>query len=98
MWSLNRIARAVIFSIGVMGLDAGIFWSKLQSSIHFGQDYMGGVWKSVVFGGLVSLIAVFFGSTAKPTGAGVGTATTNTVVMSSVLILIFDFIMTSYFA
>ena len=48
------------------------------------------------FGGLVSLIAVFFGYTAKPTGAGVGTATTNTVVLSSVLILVFDFVMTSF--
>jgi phospholipid/cholesterol/gamma-HCH transport system permease protein len=98
MFNAMAILGAVIFSIGVMGLDAGIFWSKLQSSIYFGQDFMGGFWKSVVFGGLVSLIAVFFGSTAKPTGAGVGTATTNTVVLSSVLILIFDFIMTSYFA
>ncbi len=79
-----------------MGLDPGIFWSKLETGIYFGQDFMGGVWKSLVFGGLVSLIAVFFGYTAQPTGAGVGTATTNTVVLSSVLILIFDFIMTSF--
>ena len=57
---------------------------------------MGGVWKSIVFGGLVSLIAVYFGDYAKPTGEGVGTATTRTVVMSSVLVLIFDFIMTSF--
>ena len=87
---------AVIFSIGVMGLDPGIFWSKLQSGIYFSKDFMGGVWKSVVFGGIVSLIAVYFGYHAKPTGEGVGTATTQTVVMSSVLILIFDFIMTSF--
>ena len=46
---------------------------------------------------LVSLVAVYFGYNAKPTGAGVGTATTNTVVVSSVLILVFDFIMTSFF-
>ncbi|NNL06024.1 MAG: ABC transporter permease, partial [Xanthomonadales bacterium] len=50
----------------------------------------------VVFGGIVSLIAVFFGYYSKPTGAGVGTATTNTVVLSSVLVLVFDFIMTSF--
>ena len=62
------------------------------------RDFLGGIYKSVVFGGLVSLVAVYFGYSAKPTGAGVGTATTNTVVLSSVLILIFDFIMTSFFA
>jgi len=97
MFNALAILGAVIFSIGVMGLDAGIFWSKLQTGVHFGEDYMGGFWKSMVFGGLVSLIAVWFGYSAKPTGAGVGTATTNTVVVSSVLVLVFDFIMTSFF-
>ncbi len=97
MFNALAILGAVVFSIGVMGLDAGIFWSKLQSGVYFEKDYLGGVYKSVVFGGLVSLIAVYYGYSAKPTGAGVGTATTNTVVLSSVLILIFDFILTSYF-
>lgn len=96
MFNAFAILGAVMFSIGVMGLDAGIFWSKLQTGIYFGKDFIGGVWKSIVFGGLVSLIAVYFGYYAKPTGEGVGTATTRTVVMSSVLVLIFDFIMTSF--
>lgn len=97
MFNALAILGSVVFAVGVMGLDGSIFWSKLQTGVYFGKDFMGGVWKSVVFGGIVSLVAVFFGYTAKPTGAGVGTATTNTVVLSSVLILIFDFIMTSFF-
>ena len=96
MFNAFAILGALMFSIGVMGLDPGIFWSKLHTGIYFVQDFMGGVWKSIVFGGLVSLIAVYFGYHAKPTGEGVGTATTRTVVMSSVLVLIFDFIMTSF--
>jgi phospholipid/cholesterol/gamma-HCH transport system permease protein len=96
MFNAFAILGAVMFSVGVMGLDPGIFWSKLQTGIYFGKDFIGGVWKSIVFGGLVSLIAVYFGYYAKPTGEGVGTATTRTVVMSSVLVLIFDFIMTSF--
>ena len=96
MFNAFAILGAVMFSIGVMGLDPGIFWSKLQTGIYFGKDFMGGFWKSIVFGGLVSLIAVYFGYYAKPTGEGVGTATTRTVVMSSVLGLVFDFIMTSF--
>jgi phospholipid/cholesterol/gamma-HCH transport system permease protein len=96
MFNAFAILGAVMFSIGVMGLDPGIFWSKLQTGIYFGKDFMGGFWKSVVFGGLVSLLAVYFGYYAKPTGEGVGTATTQTVVLSSVLVLIFDFIMTSF--
>jgi phospholipid/cholesterol/gamma-HCH transport system permease protein len=97
MFNAFAILGAVMFSIGVMGLDPGIFWSKLQTGIYFGKDFMGGFWKSIVFGGLVSLIAVYFGYYAKPTGEGVGTATTQTVVLSSVLVLIFDFILTSFF-
>lgn len=96
MFNALAILGSVVFSIGVMNLDAGIFWSKLQTGVYFHQDFVGGMWKSLVFGGLISLIAVYFGYTSKPTGAGVGTATTNTVVLSSVLVLIFDFIMTSF--
>ena len=96
MFNAFAILGSVVFSIGVMGLDPGIFWSKLHTGIYFVQDFMGGVWKSLLFGGLVSLIAVYFGYHAKPTGEGVGTATTRTVVLSSVLVLIFDFIMTSF--
>jgi phospholipid/cholesterol/gamma-HCH transport system permease protein len=96
MFNALAILGSVVFAIGVMGLDAGIFWSKLQTGVYFGKDFLGGVYKSMVFGGTISLIAVYFGYSARPTGAGVGTATTNTVVLSSVLILVFDFIMTSY--
>jgi phospholipid/cholesterol/gamma-HCH transport system permease protein len=97
MFNAFAILGAVMFSIGVMGLDPGIFWSKLQTGIYLGKDFMGGFWKSIVFGGIVSLIAVYFGYYAKPTGEGVGTATTQTVVLSSVLVLVFDFILTSFF-
>jgi phospholipid/cholesterol/gamma-HCH transport system permease protein len=91
------ILGSLLYSIGVMELDAGIYWSNLQNSVYFVQDFMGGFWKSLFFGGLISLIAVFAGYVSRPTGAGVGTATTNTVVISSVLILVFDFILSSFF-
>jgi phospholipid/cholesterol/gamma-HCH transport system permease protein len=96
MFNALAILGSVVFSIGVMDLDSGIYWSKLQTGIYFYKDFVGGLWKSLVFGGVVSLVAVYFGYSARPTGEGVGTATTNTVVLSSVLILIFDFIMTSF--
>lgn len=97
MFNALAILGSVVFAIGVMDLDSGIFWSKLETGVYFDKDFMSGFWKSIAFGGIVSLIAVYFGYTAKPTGAGVGTATTNTVVLSSVLVLIFDFILTSFF-
>ena len=57
---------------------------------------MGGLVKSVVFGFVVSWIAVFEGYDAKPTSEGVSRATTRTVVSSSLAILGLDFIMTAF--
>jgi len=51
--------------------------------------------KAVVFGALVGLIATYRGFTAVPTSAGVGSATTSTVVVASVTILIFDYFITA---
>ncbi|KAA9130920.1 ABC transporter permease [Marinihelvus fidelis] len=97
MFCAMAILGAMVFAIGVMGLDAGIFWSKLQTGVRFGDDLVGGICKSVVFGGIVSATATWYGFSARPTGAGVATATTNTVVISSVLVLVVDFIMSSFF-
>ena len=55
-----------------------------------------GVIKSVVFGVAVGLIALFQGYIARPTPEGVSQATTRTVVVSSLLVLGLDFIMTAF--
>jgi phospholipid/cholesterol/gamma-HCH transport system permease protein len=49
-----------------------------------------------VFGVAVSLIAVFEGYVAAPTAEGVSTATTRTVVESSLAILALDFLLTVF--
>ena len=49
----------------------------------------------MVFGVLVGLIATYRGYTCAPTSAGVSTATTSTVVVASVAILIFDYFITA---
>jgi phospholipid/cholesterol/gamma-HCH transport system permease protein len=61
------------------------------------DDVGEGVVKSVVFGVACSLIAVYEGYHAEPTAEGVGLATTRTVVNSSVLTLILDYILTAAF-
>jgi phospholipid/cholesterol/gamma-HCH transport system permease protein len=49
-----------------------------------------------VFGIAVSSIAVFEGYNARPTAEGVSTATTRTVVASSLSILALDFVLTVF--
>ena len=83
------------FAVDTLGVDQGVFWSAMQQGVDFQQDVVNGLLKSLVFGVLVSLIAVFMGYDALPTPAGVSMATTKTVVLSSLAVLVMDFSLTS---
>jgi phospholipid/cholesterol/gamma-HCH transport system permease protein len=85
-----------LIGVSVMGVDAGTFWSQLQNSVSAADVYEGVV-KSVVFGGTCTLLAVYYGYHAAPTAEGVGLATTRTVIASSVLVLLFDYMLTAAF-
>ena len=50
--------------------------------------------KSVVFAVVITWIAVFQGYDTEPTPEGIGLATTRTVVVSSVMVLAIDFLLT----
>ncbi len=81
--------------VHLMGLDGGVYLSSLENSIDFHDDVAQSLVKTVVFGALVGLIATWRGYASVPTSAGVSTATTSTVVVSSVTILLFDYVITS---
>jgi phospholipid/cholesterol/gamma-HCH transport system permease protein len=87
---------AQLIGVQQMGVDAGSFWSQTQNAVGL-DDVYEGVTKSFVFGMACSLIAVYEGFHAAPTAEGVGLATTRTVVTSSVLILLLDYMLTAYF-
>ena len=89
------ILGGYLLGVDVLGVDQGVFWSAMQQGVDFHQDVMNGLLKSLVFGVLISLIAVFMGYDASPTPAGVSTATTLTVVLSSLVVLAMDFSLTS---
>jgi phospholipid/cholesterol/gamma-HCH transport system permease protein len=80
---------------GQFGLDAGVYWSSMQTGVDFKDDILNGVIKSVVFGFIVIWVALFEGYHADPTSEGVSRATTRTVVTSSLAILGGDYILTS---
>ncbi|HEX9625409.1 MAG TPA: lipid asymmetry maintenance ABC transporter permease subunit MlaE [Acidiferrobacterales bacterium] len=82
-------------AVGQVGVDAGVFWSQMQNGVDFYDDVLNGVLKSVVFGVVVTWIAVFEGYDAVPTSEGVSRATTRTVVTSSLAVLGLDFVMTA---
>jgi phospholipid/cholesterol/gamma-HCH transport system permease protein len=87
---------AQLIGVQLMGVDSGAFWSQMQGAVEL-DDVTEGVVKSIVFGAACSLIAVYQGYHAEPTAEGVGLATTRTVVNSSVLTLLLDYILTARF-
>jgi len=89
------ILGAWFIGVQVMGVDNGAFWSQMQEFVD-PEDIGEGVVKSVVFGVAASLVAVFEGYNAAPTAEGVGMATTRTVVTTSILVLVLDYLITAY--
>ena len=87
---------AQLIGVQMLGVDHGIFWSQTQSAVAL-KDVTEGIVKSIVFGAVVSLIAVNEGYQTEPTAAGVGMATTRTVVASSVMTLLLDYVLTAAF-
>ena len=81
--------------VGLLGVDDGAFWSQMQAKVDLYEDVFNGVIKSVVFGFVVTWIAVFEGYDAVPTSEGVSLATTRTVVHSALAILALDFVLTA---
>ena len=83
--------------VGVLliGVDAGSFWSQMQSGVDVWQDVGNGVVKSFVFGVTVTFVALLQGYEAQPTPEGVSRATTRTVVVASLAVLALDFVLTA---
>jgi phospholipid/cholesterol/gamma-HCH transport system permease protein len=84
-----------VVGVWVMGLDGGTYVSSLENAVLFDDDVLGSLLKALVFGVLVGLIATYRGYTSAPTSAGVSRATTSTVVVASVTVLIFDYFITA---
>lgn len=103
----SRCRRAIMFSavgiiggwvvaVPLIGLDSGAFWAQMQAGVEVGPDIGNGIIKTFVFGVAVGAIALYEGYTARATPEGVSSATTRTVVVSSLVVLGLDFILTAF--
>ena len=96
IFSAVGIIGAWMVGVLLIGTDNGAFWSQMESAVDVFSDICNGFVKSVVFGAAVTLIALYQGWASRPTPDGVARATTTTVVVSSLLVLGLDFIMTAW--
>lgn len=95
VFSMVGVIGGWIVGVLLIGVDAGAFWSHMQDGVDVFADILNGVIKSVVFGVIVTLIALYEGWQCRPTPEGVARATTRTVVTGSLAVLGLDFIMTA---
>ena len=94
MFSVVGIWGSSVIGVDWLGVYEGAFWSTMQDGVDFVRHVVKGIIKSVVFGLVVTWIAVFEGYDAEPTSEGIAAATTRTVVFSSVSVLVLDFFLT----
>ncbi len=95
IFSAVGVMGGYLVAVELLGLDAGAFWSQAQENVELIDDLGNGMIKSLVFGVVVSWIAVFEGYDCIPTSEGLGQATTRTVVYGSLAILVLDFVLTA---
>ena len=94
IFTCTGLFGAHVVSIDLLNVDVGAFWQQMQLSVDI-DDVHEGVLKSFVFGVVASLLAVWEGFNAIPTAEGVGRATTRTVVITAISVLILDFMITA---
>lgn len=95
IFSAVGILGGEFVGVGLLGVDAGSFWSQMQATVDFRDDVVNGLIKGAVFGWVATWIALFEGYDSEPTSAGVSRATTRTVVHTALAVLGLDFILTA---
>jgi len=95
IFSSVGILGGYFVGVGLLGVDEGAYWSQMQDKVDMYDDIHNGIIKSLVFGIVVTWIAIFEGNDAIPTSEGVSRATTRTVVHSALAVLGLDFILTA---
>ena len=95
LFSAIGIIGAWAVAVGLIGLDAGNFWSLMQSRVDVWRDVGNGIVKSAVFGVICTSVALYQGYETQATPEGVAYATTRTVVISSLAVLGMDFVLTA---
>ncbi|MBI2000915.1 MAG: ABC transporter permease [candidate division NC10 bacterium] len=88
------IAGGYLVGVELLGGSPGTYWSSLESAVEW-KDVYGGILKSICFGLIVSWVCSYKGYNTRLSAEGLGKATTEAVVLSSVLILVWDYFLTS---
>jgi len=86
-----EIAGGAIVSVGLLGLNASSYFHSSYRALAYG-DIVQGLTKPLFSGFIIATVGCYFGMKTKGGTQGVGRSTTQAVVVSSVFIIIVDFI------
>lgn len=95
IFSSVGVLGGMLVGVDWLGIDANSYWANMQRSTRFFEDVMNGFVKSLVFGAVVTWIAVYQGYFCEPTSEGIAESTTRTVVYGSLSVLGLDFVLTA---
>lgn len=84
-----------LVSVHALGLSEGTYFAQMELYVDM-EDIRIGLYKALSFGLLVSWICTFMGYNAGYGARGVSKATTNAVVLSSVVILLWDYMLGAF--
>ena len=94
IFDVVAIFGGYLVGVRMLGLNAGTYFGQMHNYVEM-KDVLGGLYKSMSFGVLIAWICCFKGYYSRFGAEGVSSATTQAVVNASVLILVWDYFMTS---
>ena len=94
LFDVVGIYGGYLIGVQLLGVSSGTYFNGIADTVDL-SDVTTGLYKSLTFGLLISFICCFKGYYAEYGAEGVGKATTEAVVFSSVMILVMDYFLNS---
>lgn len=99
-FDLIGIYGGYLTGVELLGVDPGAYWNRIYDAVST-QNIVNGLIKALVFGVVTTMICSFQGFYTHlkadiPGARGVSQTTTRAVVYSSIAILMFDYLITSF--
>jgi phospholipid/cholesterol/gamma-HCH transport system permease protein len=88
------ILGGYLVGVKLLGVNAGVFFGQMEASVEW-NDVANGLIKSFVFGVIIAWVCTFKGYFTGRGAEGVSQSTTSAVVLSSVMVLVGDYFLTS---
>jgi phospholipid/cholesterol/gamma-HCH transport system permease protein len=88
------VVGGYMVGVNLLGINAGLFMNKIYEYVEL-EDIYNGLTKAAVFGLILTLVGCYKGFYTRGGAEGVGRATTQSVVLASIMILMGDYVLTA---